>query len=48
MLPLATSEKLFNSIYRKGEAENQNNIQFWHFIGWFIKSKEVATLWISG
>ena len=36
-----TGDKLFNSIYRKGEAESQNQypVLQQHFIGWFIKSK---------
>ena len=36
--------KLFNSIYNKHKAENQNQypILQQHFIGWFIKSKEAV------
>ncbi|OCB75399.1 lycopene cyclase family protein [Flavobacterium crassostreae] len=39
-----TGEKVFNSIYRKGEAESQTKypILQQHFIGWFIKSKEAV------
>lgn len=39
-----TGDKLFNSIYRKGEAESQNKypVLQQHFIGWFIKSKEAV------
>ncbi|WP_026707887.1 lycopene cyclase family protein [Flavobacterium frigidarium] len=39
-----TGDKLFNSIYRKGEAESQSQypVLQQHFIGWFIKSKEAV------
>ena len=39
-----TGEKLFNSIYRKFEVENQTQypVLQQHFIGWFIKSKEAV------
>jgi len=39
-----TTDKVFNSIYRKIEAESQTKypVLQQHFIGWFIKSKESA------